>query len=358
MLSDGVIAGEAEIFLLLYKTGGREFGSILSGTRTQTEFLDSPKLRDILQRSDFRLADLKRQKATVYLCLPAGRMASHANWLRVMIALSLQAFEREPGKPDIPILLMMDEFPVLGYMRSIEAAAGQIAGFGVKLWTVMQDLGQIKKLYQSSWETFVGNAGVLTFFGNTDLTTLRYVSAKLGRIGMNLERASRASGPDLTRGVNPIQEDLRESALLEPHEVELTLARETGRVLVLAAGRKPVILQRARYYADRPFGGLFDNSKETASMARSVPPRESRRLRGLCGEVRFKREEQVARTWHTKGPLRIGVDRESRHPLKVEFDEYSWPEKRTQGSTMTRMACRSSAGATRIPGSRERCLCS
>ena len=106
----------------------------------------------------------------------------------------------------------------------------------------------MKKLYQSSWETFVGGAGVLTFFGNTDLTTLRYVSAKLGRIGINLERASRASGPDLARGVNPIQEDLRESALLEPHEVELTLARETGRVLVLAAGRKPVILQRARYY--------------------------------------------------------------------------------------------------------------
>ncbi|MGA9765754.1 MAG: type IV secretory system conjugative DNA transfer family protein [Rhodomicrobium sp.] len=270
---DGVIAGEAESFYLLYKSGAREFGSILSATRTQTEFLDSRKLRDILQRSDFRLADLKRGKATVYLCLPAGRMASHANWLRVMIALSLQAFEREPGKPDIPILLMLDEFPVLGYMRSIEAAAGQIAGFGVKLWTVLQDLGQIKKLYQSSWETFVGNAGVLTFFGNTDLTTLRYVSAKLGRIGMNLERASRASGPDLARGVNPIQEDLRESALLEPHEVELTLARETGRVLVLAAGRKPVILQRARYYADRPFGGLFDDSKETASMARPIPPR-------------------------------------------------------------------------------------
>ena len=119
-----------------------EFGSILSATRTQTEFLDSPKLRDILQRSDFRLADLKRGKATVYLCLPAGRMASHANWLRVMIALSLQAFEREPGKPDIPILLMLDEFPVLGYMRQVEAAAGQIAGFGVKLWTVLRIWGR------------------------------------------------------------------------------------------------------------------------------------------------------------------------------------------------------------------------
>ena len=35
----------------------------------------------------------------------------------------------------------------------------------------------------------------------------------------------------------------------------------------------------------------------------------------------------MARTWYKKGPLRIGVDRESRHPLKVEFDEYAWPKK-------------------------------
>ncbi len=265
---DGVIAGEAEAFYSLYKNGAREYGSIVSAARTQTEFLDSPMLRDILRRSDFRLADLKRGKATVYLCLPAGRMASHASWLRVMINLALLAFEREPGKPDIPILLLLDEFPVLGHMRSIEAAAGQIAGFGVKLWTVLQDLGQIKRLYKESWETFVGNAGVLTFFGNTDLTTLRYVSQKLGQIGMNVEHAARNSAPQLAGGANPIQEQLQQSPLLLPHEVEQRLARETERMLVMAAGRKPLILLRAIYDGDPIFAGLFDESKETASMKR------------------------------------------------------------------------------------------
>ncbi len=211
---------------------------------------------------------------TVYLCLPAGRMASHAGWFRLMIVLALLAFERERRRPDIPILVIMDEFPVLGYMRSIEAAAGQIAGFGVKLWTVLQDLTQLKKLYQSSWETFIGNAGVLTFFANTDLTTLRHMSGKLGTIGMQVEHASRASAPDLARGVNPVQEDVQKSALLEPHELEMVLARETNRVLVLAAGRKPVILKRAHYQNDEPFEGLFDDTPETAraSPRRLAPP--------------------------------------------------------------------------------------
>ena len=34
--------------------------------------------------------------------------------------------------------------------------------------------------YAKAWETFMGNAGLLTFFGNTDLTTLEHISKRLG----------------------------------------------------------------------------------------------------------------------------------------------------------------------------------
>ena len=74
------------------------------------------------------------------------------------------------------MLFLLDEFAVLGHMRQLEDAAGQIAGYGVKLWPIMQDLGQLKALYRERWETFMGNAGVLQFFGNNDLTTLEWIS--------------------------------------------------------------------------------------------------------------------------------------------------------------------------------------
>lgn len=255
----GAISREAQAFLALRQTSEREFGAILSTTRTQTEFLDSMPLRAILKHSDFRLADLKRSFATVFLCLPASRMASHAKWLRVMITLALLAFERETRHTGAPVLLLLEEFPILGHMQAIESAAGQIAGFGVKLWTVLQDLGQIKRLYKSSWETFVGNAGVLTFFGNTDLTTLRYISDKLGRIDMDIVRTSGASSTAIYGGVKPITEEKREGPLLHPHEIEQVFARETNRLLVLAAGRQPLILERARYYEHgSSFTGMFD----------------------------------------------------------------------------------------------------
>ncbi len=141
----GVIASEAEAFLSLYKKSDREFASIMSTARTQTEFLDSAPLRKIIGRSDFSMRDLRRRPATVYLCLPAMRMASHANWLRIIITMGLIAFEREHSAGgEVPVLVLLEEFHVLGHMRALEAAAALIAGYGVKLWTVLQDLGQIK----------------------------------------------------------------------------------------------------------------------------------------------------------------------------------------------------------------------
>ena len=61
---------------------------------------------------------------------------------------------------------------LLGHLESIERAAGYIAGFGVKLWVILQDINQLKSLYKDRWETFLGNAGTLTAFGNVDVTTL------------------------------------------------------------------------------------------------------------------------------------------------------------------------------------------
>ena len=140
-------------------------------------------MRRVLAESDFSMEDLKTSRVTVYLCLPATRLA-HA-W--AVAAHDGRPWRLRPwnaparsakGKP--PVLFCLDEFAALGHMESIEKAAGQIAGFGVKLWPVIQDLTQLQRDYKEAWETFMGNAGLLTFFGNTDLTTLDHISKRLG----------------------------------------------------------------------------------------------------------------------------------------------------------------------------------
>src|SRR5262249_39935329 len=140
-------------------------------------------------RSDFRLDDLKLKKTTVYLCLPATRMATHARWFRLMISLALTVMERT-STPVFPrVLFALEEMPILGYMQALDSAAGQMAGLGVKLVTVIQNFGQLKRFYRDSWETFLANSGVVVAFGNSDTTTLEILRKRLGQTAI-IERVS------------------------------------------------------------------------------------------------------------------------------------------------------------------------
>ena len=252
---DGVVASAGEMFGSMHDNG---ISSVLATARTETAFLDSPLLRKILRTSDFKIGEMKRGAVTVYLCLPAGRMSSHSNWLRIFIDLSLQAFEDDITPTKVPLLMVLDEFPVLGYMRSLEAAAGQIAGFGVKLWTIVQDKTQLERLYRDSWETFVANSGIITAFAVSDGSTLTYLCERLGKVTMDLVKESGASAAQQRAGANLTQKQTRDDPLLAPHELALHFERDKMRLLALVAGLPPLALQRALYDKDANFAGAWD----------------------------------------------------------------------------------------------------
>ena len=81
---------------------------------------------------------------------------------------------------------------------------------------------------------------------------------KLGNVPMLLNRSSGASSSALLSGARPIQDDLRDAALLEMDELARAFDRGKRRVLVLAAGQAPLILQRMMYFEDAMFAGMFD----------------------------------------------------------------------------------------------------
>lgn len=247
---DGVMSG---IAIASLTKNEREFNSIVSLASVQLAFLDSRPLMNCLRESSFKLSELKTGKTTVYLCLPASRMATHGKWFRAVVSQAMLMCENVDVKMGCPLLLMLEEFPVLGYMRSIEAAAGQIASFGVKIITIIQDLTQLQKFYKATWETFLGNSGVTIFFGNSDVTTLDYVSKKLGTLGFSAGNMSSASPSARRGGAHVVEEHMQLGKLLEPHELEVAFARRTLRALVLYSGEKPLVVKRAQYFVDDEF---------------------------------------------------------------------------------------------------------
>jgi type IV secretion system protein VirD4 len=156
----------------------RELNSILSTAQTQTRWLDSRPIKNDLGKGVFDFSLLKEQPTTVYLTLPARRLGTHATWLRVMIASIIQPLLKDTRRSKVPVLLILDEYPALaaGGFPVIEKNMAMFRGFGIKLWTVWQDLGQAINLYGKGFESFVANAGVLQSFAPQDVVTAEHLS--------------------------------------------------------------------------------------------------------------------------------------------------------------------------------------
>jgi type IV secretion system protein VirD4 len=84
-------------------------------------------------------------------------------------------------KPERPILFLLDEMAAIGRLASVEQAYGLMAGFGMQLWGIVQDLSQLARIYgEHGWQTFISNSGVIQYFGSRDKMTAEYFSTLCG----------------------------------------------------------------------------------------------------------------------------------------------------------------------------------
>ena len=233
----------------------REAAGVLSAAQRHTHFLDSPRMTAVLGQSDFTFADVKARPTTVYLVLPPDRLATYARWLRLMLAQGLTDLARAPASPARPVLFLLDEFAALGRLEPVERAMGLMAGYGIQLWPILQDVHQLRALYERRAGTFLSNAGVLQIFGVNDHDSAKLVSDLLGQETVVFETMSRAIDAEET-GISFGQQHVGR-ALLTPDEVRTMPANLE---LLFLAGQRPIVATKLAYYADREFAGRFDKA--------------------------------------------------------------------------------------------------
>lgn len=240
-----VIEGAIKSF---YDKAEDERSGILSTVRRHTFFLGFLSIQNVVRGHDFDLEDLKRAPngITIYIVVPGTRIGLYKRYLRLFVNRLLEAMEKEQTVPEYPVLVILDEFPVLGYMSYLEDAAGQIASFHVKLWVIIQDYGQGKSLYKDRFESFIANAGIVQSFSNTDWTTTDLLSRQLGKTVVEEVVSDQSSSYSLmaekrTKTLYP---------LLTPDEISKTFSKydPLKRQLIQWSGFNPMIIQRVEYF--------------------------------------------------------------------------------------------------------------
>jgi type IV secretion system protein VirD4 len=261
--ASGLIARAANRFL---GKADREAASVLSNAQRHTHFLDSPRIAKVLSRSDFHFSDLRHRIASVFLVLPPNRMDAYSRWLRLLVSQALQDIARDAeasvrpqsGLADAqggtqrlktPTLFLLDEFAALGRLEAVERAMGLMAGYGLQLWPILQDMSQLKDLYGERAGTFIANAGVQQVFGVNDFETAKWLSQMMGQetAGFQTDSFKPGDGPSFSNNITGRD-------LLTPDEI-MQLRPENQ--LLRVQGQATAVAQKLRYYADPEFKGLF-----------------------------------------------------------------------------------------------------
>lgn len=239
---------------------GREAAGVMSSAQRHTHFLDSERIQRVTARSDFALSELVERSASLFLVLPPDRLALYNRWLRLMIVQVLGSLSRRAAPPKRPVLFLLDEFASLGRLEPVARAMGLMAGYGIQLWPILQDIHQLRSVYGRDAGTFLSNAGCVQLFNVNDVDTAEWVSRSLGettvdhstRAALDDSGAAMFGGPEMAG--SPYTDKTARRALLTADEVRRL---PPDQLLLLLAGEPPIRATKLRYYADKEFAGLF-----------------------------------------------------------------------------------------------------
>lgn len=240
----------AEAALIMSEVGDDEWGSFRTTLSRHFRWMAEPAMQDHLQTSDFSLVQAVQEGWSVFIVLPPDLIGENASWLRLIVRTALSAKMALGTNQTGPrTLFFLDEFPILGHMKAIEDSAGYMAGYGIKLVPIIQNIGQVQNLYAKNWETFLGNAGAIIAFGLNDEGSERYVADRLGKV-MVYETSTGGStgfgGGGFSAG-SSTSTGWRERPIRFPNQIHVDGARETMRAFVIPASGRGFTVERVPY---------------------------------------------------------------------------------------------------------------
>ncbi|OED49336.1 conjugal transfer protein TraG [Rhodobacteraceae bacterium (ex Bugula neritina AB1)] len=245
------------------------FASVLASAQSHTHFLDSDRIAANMKASSFKFEDLKTRPMTIFLVLPADRLNTFGRWLRLLVQQAITVNARNiETKPTKPILFILDEFAALGKLSMIEQAYGLMAGFGMQIWAIVQDLNQLERIYGKGWQSFIANAGMINYFGSSDKMTAEYFSSLCGEMTVwNISTAlSKAIGSSTGSGqgggsssTTDTSSDTHAAAqrkLIYPDEL---MRLSKGQQLVLIEDLPPLMAKKVPWFEDEELKELGCN---------------------------------------------------------------------------------------------------
>lgn len=213
----------------------------------------NPRIDAATAENDFDLRLLRQKPMSIYLGVTPDNLDRLSPLLNLFFQQTIDLNTRElpEQNPKLcrKLLLLLDEFAALGNVSVLAKSVAFLAGFNVRLLTVIQSPAQLRAIYGPDLaKNIVTNHAVEVVFAPKEQDVANELSE---RFGYDTVKAFSRSGPKgLARRATSETVSEQRRALMLPQELKLLPKSKT---ILLMAGVPPIVADKIVYYKDKAF---------------------------------------------------------------------------------------------------------
>ena len=185
---------------------GKTAKSILVSCGARLAVFDIAELREVTAYDELELDTLGDRKTALFLIM--SDTDDSFNFLISMCYTQLfnllceKADDVYGGRLPIHVRCLIDECANIGQIPKLEKLIATIRSREISACLVLQAQSQLKAVYKDNADTIIGNCDSRLFLGGSEPTTLKELSASLGKETIDIANTSENRGKEVSHGLS------------------------------------------------------------------------------------------------------------------------------------------------------------
>ena len=222
-----------------YRSGsGKTLKSIQITLVSRLEKFNLESLAGMTQTDEMELWSLGEKKTAIFAVIPDNDSSFNfivgLLYTQLFQQLYYQADVVHGGRLPIHVHFVMDEFSNVALPDEFDKLLATMRSREISVSIIIQNLAQLKALFEKQWESLVGNCDEFLYMGGNEQSTHEYVSKLLGKETIDTNTYGQSKGRSGSYSTNW---QLTGRELLMPDEVRML---DNQYALLFVRGEQPV----------------------------------------------------------------------------------------------------------------------
>ena len=237
-LGDDVELEKSNILLVGPSGSGKTLKSIQITLVSRLEKFNLESLAGMTQTDEMELWSLGEKKTAIFAVIPDNDSSFNfivgLLYTQLFQQLYYQADVVHGGRLPIHVHFVMDEFSNVALPDEFDKLLATMRSREISVSIIIQNLAQLKALFEKQWESLVGNCDEFLYMGGNEQSTHEYVSKLLGKETIDTNTYGQSKGRSGSYSTNW---QLTGRELLMPDEVRML---DNQYALLFIRGERPV----------------------------------------------------------------------------------------------------------------------